>query len=630
MKKLIAILLAVCTVFSLCVPAFAAKNEAQAESLHALGLLQGTENGYDLEKPLTREQGVVMILRLLGKEAQAQKNVRKHPFSDLGAYAWVEPYVGYAYHNGVTKGLEEKRFGYGEPMTEAMFLTMLLRVLGYKDKEDGSGDFSWRDPYALSKTIALSDGEAHTPFLRDDMALACWNALRAKRKGAVGVLAGDLIREGVFTVDAYKTAGGASAAAVPEITPVAPSGEIDAVSAKLRDYLARAEAKYATGDCSETVKGSKETFDPEPVVFQWKCANPGSVRNVLSLAIELSQKADFSDCRIVPCTVFDETAEVQSEPVYNLFTGASYYWRIVSTSPDGTVKTSDAMTFTTKPGPRILKIDGVDNARDLGGWPTLDGGTTPEGRVYRTARLEEAKPAGVKTILEELAIVSELDLRNPAAKKGGPDTSLKGTDVRYHVHSGKSYKSFITKPKEATEALRLFSKPDAYPILFHCQVGKDRTGAIGYILNGLAGVSERDLFIDYEISPQRFVSGYKSYKPSAYLEAFRKLPGETVREKAQSFLAAAGLNAMEIHNIEMLIKNDAAVFTDPEKLPEAQQGVVKFSVDARASGALTGVKQGSAELPFTFENGELSVTVTGGNSAEATFADGTRMPLLWK
>lgn len=181
MKKVLSVLLILCILLAISLPISAANNTVYADALNKLGLFLGTNVGYELDNGMTREQGVVMIIRLLGKESDALSEKNAHPFTDTKNYAWVDPYLGYAFKNGITNGISETAFGYGNSMSDAMFLTMLLRVLGYKDANDGSADFVWSDPYTLAKTAGLSDGEAREAFLRDDMVRVCWNALSAQR-----------------------------------------------------------------------------------------------------------------------------------------------------------------------------------------------------------------------------------------------------------------------------------------------------------------------------------------------------------------------------------------------------------------------------------------------------------------
>ena len=45
--------------------------EAQAQMLCDLGLFRGTENGFELEKPMTRAEAAAMLTRFLGAEQEA-------------------------------------------------------------------------------------------------------------------------------------------------------------------------------------------------------------------------------------------------------------------------------------------------------------------------------------------------------------------------------------------------------------------------------------------------------------------------------------------------------------------------------------------------------------------------------
>lgn len=138
-KSCVAVLLLLAMLLS-CVPALAAGSShsyttlQKAEALKTLGLFQGTNKGFELEKTLTREQAITLIVRLLGAEAEAKEKNPEHPFTDV--LAWASPYVGYGYQNALVKGVSETLFGYGKLVTEAQFLTMVLRLLQYEDDTD--------------------------------------------------------------------------------------------------------------------------------------------------------------------------------------------------------------------------------------------------------------------------------------------------------------------------------------------------------------------------------------------------------------------------------------------------------------------------------------------------------------
>ena len=62
-----------------------------ADRLKDVGLFQGTNQGYQLDKAPTRAEASAMLVRLLGKEAEAEKLTYTAPFtgSDAGALARV-------------------------------------------------------------------------------------------------------------------------------------------------------------------------------------------------------------------------------------------------------------------------------------------------------------------------------------------------------------------------------------------------------------------------------------------------------------------------------------------------------------------------------------------------------------
>lgn len=147
--KILCILLACVMLFSTMTTAFAASSEAAeaAESLHALGLFNGTgtnEDGapnYDLDREPSRAEAVTMLVRLLGKEEEAKNGTWTTPFTDVAD--WAKPYVGYAYTNGLTSGTSATTFGGTATVTASQYLTFILRALGYQSGTDFQWDKAW-------------------------------------------------------------------------------------------------------------------------------------------------------------------------------------------------------------------------------------------------------------------------------------------------------------------------------------------------------------------------------------------------------------------------------------------------------------------------------------------------------
>ena len=189
MKKAVSLLLVFVLLCCFAPAAFAGSDEAQsaADTLYSLGLFKGTgtnEDGtpiFDLDREPTRNEAITMLVRLLGKEAEAKTENWETPFTDVAD--WAKPYVGYAYANGLTKGTGDTTFGGDSLITASQYITFALRALGY---ESGT-DFQWDRAWELSDRIGLTDGRynaSSSQFLRGDVAIISAKALPVKLKGS--------------------------------------------------------------------------------------------------------------------------------------------------------------------------------------------------------------------------------------------------------------------------------------------------------------------------------------------------------------------------------------------------------------------------------------------------------------
>lgn len=204
-KKLISLLLAAALTFALAVPAGAAVSTTAQDSaklLYNLGLFFGTgvnADGtpqFDLDRAPTRAEAVTILVRLLGKEAEAQSKTWTTPFTDVPA--WALPYVGYAYSQGYTNGVEPTRFAANDPVSAAQFLTFLLRALGYQD----GVDFLWDSPWTLTDRLGITAGQYNAQtavFLRADAADVAASALYGPKKTGDKTLLQDLLDAGAIS-----------------------------------------------------------------------------------------------------------------------------------------------------------------------------------------------------------------------------------------------------------------------------------------------------------------------------------------------------------------------------------------------------------------------------------------------
>jgi len=190
------------------------------------------------------------------------------------------------------------------------------------------------------------------------------------------------------------------------------------------------------------------------------------------------------------------------------------------------------MAHVSEPGQSIA-IASVPNMRDLGGWPTRDGGRVRRGLVYRSTELNQLAGPDMDAFAA-LGIRSVYDLRTEVERTAQPDHLPPGTkhvvlDVfsdskdaapaqLFNVLSdpkaaeemlggGKGltlfeagYREIVTLSSAGTGYHRLFSdiaQPEHGPALFHCTTGKDRTGWAAASLLTLLGVSDELVMKEY-------------------------------------------------------------------------------------------------------------------------------------
>ena len=175
--------------------AFAANYTNCADSLHEMGLFQGTQNGYDLDRTPTRAEAAVMLVRLLGKEAEAKALTYTAPFTDLKG--WEKPYVQYLYSNGLANGTNRTTFHPTGKCTAQMYAVFLLRALGYSD----TADFSYANAIETAREQGIYDtGIINVQnFLRDDAAAASYTVLSVSPKDSEGTLLDQLVSENAIT-----------------------------------------------------------------------------------------------------------------------------------------------------------------------------------------------------------------------------------------------------------------------------------------------------------------------------------------------------------------------------------------------------------------------------------------------
>lgn len=175
------------------------------------------------------------------------------------------------------------------------------------------------------------------------------------------------------------------------------------------------------------------------------------------------------------------------------------------------------MTPRVGPSGRRLAVEGLHNARDLGGLALRGGGSTPGGVLFRSENLDPVTESGWQE-LRAAGIRTVVDLRQPAERRRDaralPDwvrretVDLDGLDDAEFwadyldnglIGTARYFLPHLTRmPERAGAALRAVVAAIADGgVLFHCMSGRDRTGMISMLLLTAVGVEPEEIVADY-------------------------------------------------------------------------------------------------------------------------------------
>lgn len=164
--------------------------------------------------------------------------------------------------------------------------------------------------------------------------------------------------------------------------------------------------------------------------------------------------------------------------------------------------------------PRRLNLKSSHNIRELGGYMRADKKVTKYGQFLRgdmTSFLDTDDTG----FLLEYGLKTVIDLRDADEISWAPDAFADMEGVLYKIFpisegapdltevNVSLYDLYLYILKESTHIGNIFNfmaeNADG-AILFHCSVGKDRTGIIACLLLMLAGIDKSDIIADYEVS----------------------------------------------------------------------------------------------------------------------------------
>ena len=328
--------------------------------------------------------------------------------------------------------------------------------------------------------------------------------------------------------------------------------------------LVRASAKdrrafFVDADAADRLKSDGDR--PQPIVLSWT-GEKGVSRVIVR---RLPDGKAFCDQTVLTNRIEIDSLEIARQWEWTVFSGGTH--------ATGTFRTEDCP-------PRLIRIDGVRNVRDVGGYRGLDGRRVRQGLVFRSggfnfnALYKDAKtqsyypsekwtPGDARMtederlrILRDYGFRTDIDLRRDEECFGMKGSPL-GTEVRWLHCSYAHYAGAFTDwgRKINREVFSTFMDLDNYPIVFHCILGADRTGTVSMLLLSLLGVSEDDIWLDY--CATGFSGKMKNrWADAEHLKLFdeanfelNRLVGSTRAEKAEAYFVSLGFTRNQIHRL---------------------------------------------------------------------------------
>ncbi|KAH8835007.1 protein-tyrosine phosphatase-like protein [Flagelloscypha sp. PMI_526] len=181
--------------------------------------------------------------------------------------------------------------------------------------------------------------------------------------------------------------------------------------------------------------------------------------------------------------------------------------------------------------PPFVVIDGVFNARAVGGYELSDGKHVKDNIFFRAGELSSITPDGVKTLRDDLGIRQIFDTRSDAEIAGYKAKELNdvegvgferiqldvlknhrfepvGLAERLKLLETDEFKTFTSMAMEVVDTLgpafekmiRYMNDHPTEPPIIHCTAGKDRTGLTTAVLLALLGVPDDAIGEEYGLT----------------------------------------------------------------------------------------------------------------------------------
>lgn len=203
---------------------------------------------------------------------------------------------------------------------------------------------------------------------------------------------------------------------------------------------------------------------------------------------------------------------------------------------------------------RLVPLAAVHNFRDMGGYPAAGGRTTRWRTLFRADGLHRLAGDDLE-VIRTLGLRTVIDLRSPAEleERGTFPHDLHPVDFHHvpvidstwklaHLTDADNdpvaflewaYNDMLREgPHRFAQAIEQLSQAEAFPAVFHCAAGKDRTGVLAMLLLGSLGVPREYIIADYALT----VDGIERMRAWALREAPEM--SERMADTPSAFMAA--------------------------------------------------------------------------------------------
>lgn len=192
---------------------------------------------------------------------------------------------------------------------------------------------------------------------------------------------------------------------------------------------------------------------------------------------------------------------------------------------------------------QCLKLDGVSNARQLGGYICQDGRRIKQNVLLRTGELCKLAPEGAKALADQYEVKNIIDFRMESERTGAVDKEVPGAENTwisvmemsdYGADIQEVLRASVELKMDRTQAMlenakagfmakmydgillterakcgysqffRILLNQDNGAVLWHCSAGKDRAGLASALLLYALGADEETIEADYMLSGEAY------------------------------------------------------------------------------------------------------------------------------